>query len=165
MLRGGPYSDRREVCFKCHYEEEYRQIYPHIMMDGDGKIVEVDGRPVCLICHSRMPDPRVDRTKDVVFRADVAFLCWRCHSLMARAILNQHVLLKPSLEVRRYMEQNEQKLNVTIPLIPRDRITCSTCHNPHQKGVITYEPSAKGADGPDRLRIEAPALCIVCHIM
>jgi predicted CXXCH cytochrome family protein len=165
MLRGGPYADRREICFNCHYEEEYRQIYPHIMMDGDGRIMESNGKPVCLVCHTRTPNPKVDRTKDVVFRADVAFLCWRCHSLMSRAILNEHILLKPSLEMVKYLEQNEQKLNVTIPLVPRDRITCSTCHNPHQKGVITHEPSAKGADAPDRLRIENPALCVVCHIM
>jgi len=165
MLRGGPYSDRREICFTCHYEEEYRQIYPHIMMDGDGKVIEVNGRPVCLVCHIKTPDPRVDRTKDVVFRADIAFLCWRCHSLMSRAVLNEHVLSKPSMEMRRYIEQSEEKLNVTIPLVPRDRITCSTCHNPHQKGVITYEPSAKGADAPDRLRIEAQDLCAVCHTM
>ncbi len=78
MLRGGPYADRREVCFKCHYEEEYRQIYPHIMLDGDGKFIEVNGRPVCLVCHSKTPAPGVDRTKDVMFRADVAFLCLRC---------------------------------------------------------------------------------------
>jgi hypothetical protein len=84
---------------------------------------------------------------------------------MGRAILNQHVLTKPSREMIKYLEQNEQTLNVTIPLVPRERITCSTCHNPHQKGVITYEPSAKGADAPDRLRIEDPALCVVCHAM
>ncbi|SPQ02158.1 exported hypothetical protein [Candidatus Sulfobium mesophilum] len=165
MLRGGPYTDRREICFQCHYEEEYRYIYPHIMLDDKEKFLEVNGRPVCLVCHLKTPDPTVDRTKDVVFRADVAFLCLRCHSLMAKAILNRHVLLKPSLEMLTYLEQNEQKLSVTIPLVPRDRITCSTCHNPHQIGVIIYEPSAKGADAPDRLRVAEPALCVVCHVM
>ena len=80
------------------------------MLDDKDKVIELNGKPVCLVCHSRMPDPRVDRTKDVVFRADVAFLCLRCHSLMSRAILNQHVLLKPSLGMIRYMEKNEQKL-------------------------------------------------------
>jgi len=163
MLRGGPYTNRREVCFQCHYEEEYSYIYPHIMLDDKDKVIELNGKPVCLVCHSRMPDPRVDRTKDVAFRADVAFLCWRCHSLMSQAVLNQHVLLKPSLDMLRYLEQNEQTMKVTIPLVPRDRITCSTCHNPHQKGVIIYEPSAKGADDPDRLRLQEPELCIACH--
>ena len=165
MLRGGPYAGRREICFKCHYEEEYRYIYPHIMLDGEGRIIEVNGKPLCLVCHSKMPDPRVDRTEDVAFRADVAFLCWRCHSLMGQPVLNEHILMKPLPNMLRYLEQNEQKLNVTIPLVPRDRITCSTCHNPHQKGVITYEPSAKGADAPGRLRLDAQTLCIACHVM
>lgn len=163
MLRGGPYANRREICFRCHHEDQYTDIYPHIMLDSDGKMMEVNGKPLCLVCHAKMPNPRVDRTKDVVFRADVAFLCWRCHSLMAKAVLNRHVLLKPSEQMLRYMEQGEQKMKVTIPLVPRARITCSTCHNPHQKGVIIYEPSAKGADAPDRLRLQEPELCIICH--
>jgi len=163
MLRGGPYTDRREICFQCHYEEEYRYIYPHMMVDDKDKVIELNGKPVCLVCHSKTPDPRVDRTKDVSFRADVAFLCLRCHSLMAKAILNRHVLLKPSSKMLRHIEQNEQTMRVTIPLVPRERITCSTCHNPHQKGVITYGPSAKGADEPDRLRLQEPELCIICH--
>jgi predicted CXXCH cytochrome family protein len=165
MLRGGPYPDRRGICFKCHHEDEYTDIYPHFMLESDGSIRQVHNKPVCLVCHAKMPDPRVDRTKDVVFRADVAFLCWRCHSVMSTAILNRHVLMKPSLSMLRYLEQNEQKLSVTIPLVPRDRITCSTCHNPHQKGVIIYPPSAKGADAPDRLRLPSPTLCTVCHEM
>ncbi len=164
LLRGGPYADRRGICFKCHHEDEYSAIYPHVMLD-DGKIVEVNGKPVCLVCHAKTPDPRVDRTKDVVFRADVAFLCWRCHSLMAKVMLNEHVLLKPPTNMLRYIEQNEERMKIIIPLVPRDRITCSTCHNPHQKGVIIYGPSAKGADAPDRLRLPEPALCLVCHKM
>jgi hypothetical protein len=165
MLRGGPYPDRRGICFKCHHEDEYTDIYPHFMLESDGSIRQVHNKPVCLVCHAKMPDPRVDRTKDVVFRADVAFLCWRCHSVMSKAILNRHVLSKPPLSMLRYLEQNEQKLSVTIPLVPRDRITCSTCHNPHQKGIIIYPPSAKGADSPDRLRLPSPTLCTVCHEM
>jgi len=165
MLRGGPYTDRREVCFLCHYEEEYRQIDPHIMLDSDGRITEVNNRPVCLVCHSKMPDPRVDRTKDVSFRADVAFLCWRCHSLMGIGILNQHILLKPSLQMLSRIKSSEEKMTIILPLIPRERMTCSTCHNPHQKGVIIHEPSAKGADAPDRLRLQEADLCVACHVM
>lgn len=63
------------------------------------------------------------------------------------------------------IERNEKKMEVTIPLVPRKRITCSTCHNPHQKGIIKYEPSAKGAGSPNRLRLSRPALCFVCHRM
>jgi predicted CXXCH cytochrome family protein len=166
FLRGGPYADRREICFQCHYEEKYAEIDPHIMVDVDGKILDVNGQPVCLLCHAVMPNPAKDRTGDVRFRADVAFLCWRCHPLMADpSFFNRHFLVKPQLPMLRFLERKEQEMKVTIPLVPRERITCSTCHNPHQKGVIVYGPSAKGADSPSKLRLPTPEICFVCHEM
>jgi hypothetical protein len=75
----------------------------------------------------------------------------------------EHFLVKPSPSMLRFIERKEQEMKVTIPLVPRERLTCSTCHNPHQKGVISYEPSAKGADAPSRLRLKSPELCLVCH--
>lgn len=164
LLRGGPYRDRREICFKCHSQDEYSEIDPHYMMDGNGKIVVVNGRPVCLVCHAVEPNPARDRTNDVRFRADIAFLCWRCHETMANTLFFQtHFLVKPTLPMINFIERLSQELDVTIPLVPRERITCSTCHNPHQKGVIIYEPSTKGADEPGRLRLPSPKICLVCH--
>ena len=164
-LRGGPYAERREICFKCHSEEEYAEIDPHIMLDSEGKIATVNGKPICLVCHAVQPNPVTDRTEDVKFRADVAFLCWRCHAPMVNSVLMNHFRLKPSISQLRYLQEKIEQLEVTIPLIPRQRITCSTCHNPHQEGVIMYQPSAKGADSPSRLRLPAPSLCLVCHIV
>jgi predicted CXXCH cytochrome family protein len=164
LLRGGPYSDLREFCYKCHAEEQYAKIDPHIMLDGSGNILSVNGRPVCLFCHSVQPNPATDRTGDVLFRADVAFLCWRCHPSMANPkFFKAHFLVTPSTGMKKFIKEQEQQLKVTIPLVPRDRITCSTCHNPHQKGVILYGPSASGADMPHKLRLPASKLCIVCH--
>jgi hypothetical protein len=74
-----------------------------------------------------------------------------------------HFLVKPTDTMRKFIEEQERKLQVTIPLVPRDRITCSTCHNPHQKGVILYGPSAKGADEEFRLRLPPTKICIACH--
>lgn len=165
LLRGGPYAEIRGFCFKCHYRERYAEIDPHVMLDKNGKALEVNGNPVCLICHSVKPDPATDRAGDVRFRADIAFLCWRCHPSMVNPIFDKHFLAKPSAKILRHMEVMQQKMLITIPLIPRERITCSTCHNPHQKGVITFEPSAKGADSPSRLRLQAPSLCLACHEM
>ena len=164
LLRGGPYVDQRVFCFKCHAEEEYAKIDPHIMLDGRGNVLSVNGRPVCLFCHSVKPNPATDRTGDVLFRADVAFLCWRCHpSMVNPTFFKAHFLVTPSMEMRKVMKEQEQRLKVTIPLVPRDRITCSTCHNPHQKGVILYGPSASGADSPHKLRLPASEICIACH--
>lgn len=164
LLREGPYADRREFCFKCHAAEAYAKINPHVMLDERGSVLSVNGQPVCLFCHSIKPNPATDRTGDVRFKADVAFLCWRCHPPMASpTFFKTHFLVTPSREMRKFITEQEQRLQVTIPLVPRDRITCSTCHNPHQKGVIQYGPSASGADAPQRLRLPATKICLVCH--
>ena len=166
LLRGGPYDDRREICFLCHSEENFLEINPHVMLDKNGKVLEVDGKPVCLLCHAVKPDPDKDRTEDVRFRADVAFLCWRCHPPMAPPqFFSKHFLAKPSPSMLRFIERKEREMQVTIPLVPRERITCSTCHNPHQKGVIKFGPSAKGANSQGKLRLQSPTLCFVCHNM
>jgi predicted CXXCH cytochrome family protein len=161
LLRGGPYQDRRTICFKCHQRERYATIYPHRMLDSDGNVREVNGEPVCLLCHSKMPNPAEDRTEDVRFRADVGFLCWRCHPPMPDSFSRTHFLVTPSPETLRNMREAEERLIVTLPLVPRGRITCSTCHNPHQKGVILHEAAAKGADARYRLRL--PSICFSCH--
>jgi len=43
------------------------------------------------------------------------------------------------------------------------KITCSTCHNPHQEGVFQRGPAAKGADVKGKLRLAN--LCFACHEM
>lgn len=35
-------------------------------------------------------------------------------------------------------------MGVDFPLLNRDRITCSTCHNPHQQGIIARVPASRG---------------------
>lgn len=162
LLRGGPYNDRRTICFKCHNQETYASINPHEMIDAEGKIIELNGKPVCLLCHAVKPDPVVDRTADVRFRADVGFLCWRCHPPMPDSFFGSHFLVKPGENTLKYMHNTEKKEGVILPMVPRGRITCSTCHNPHQKRIMLDKSAAKGADEPHRIRL--PYLCSACHI-
>ncbi len=163
LLRGGPYADRRTICFKCHLRDQYSSIDPHNMLNEHGEIRVVNGKPVCLVCHARQPNPKVDWTSDVRFRADVGFLCWRCHPPMPGPFFERHFLVKPSASTRRAMEESEERLLLVLPMVPRDRITCSTCHNPHEKGVIIHEGAAKGADAKSKLR--SPSMCFLCHRM
>ena len=123
----------------------------------------VNGRSVCMLCHSNQPDPAKDSTNDVRFKADVGFLCWRCHPPMPGPFFDKHFLVRPSAETLRNILETEERRVVVIPLVPRGRITCSTCHNPHQEGVIQHEAAAKGADAVARLRIASP--CFGCHRM
>lgn len=164
LLRGGPYTaDRRAICFRCHSSERYAAINPHLMLDEQNNYREVNGKPVCLLCHSQMPDPAKDYTENVRFRADVGFLCWRCHPPMPDPFFSTHFLKKPSAATLEAMHQAEERDMVILPMVPRGRITCSTCHNPHQERVIQHEAAAKGADRKGRLRL--PSLCVACHPM
>lgn len=163
LLRGGPYPDRRTICFRCHSGEKYSGIDPHVMLDNRNRVRTVNGQPVCLLCHSIMPDPAKDVTDVVKFRADVGFLCWRCHPPMPDTALNAHFLVTPSSTTLAVMHQSEETSMVIFPMVPRGRITCSTCHNPHQKGVIQHDAAAKGSDSRGRLRL--PSMCLACHVM
>jgi cytochrome c peroxidase len=59
------------------------------------------------------------------------------------------------------MARPEVTASYALPLVPRDRITCSTCHNPHQEGVLMSGPAAAGTGAVHRLR--SAAICEGCH--
>jgi len=162
LIRGGPYKDKRELCFRCHIEESYSEIYIHDMLDN-GTYRLYNGRIVCLYCHHDMPNAAVDRTDDVNFQADVAFLCWRCHPPMPGLFFERHFMKAPPAHILRQMRAMEAARNVNLPLVPRDRITCSTCHNPHEPGVLQTARAAAGSETPGRLRIPSREICTGCH--
>lgn len=162
LLRGSPYTDRREICFGCHFEDQYININPHLMLKNDGSVTEINGKLSCLFCHTVVPD-QTNPDEQVTFRADVAFLCWRCHPAMPGEFLNNHFLKKPSKKTDSSMKLYEQRAGIRFPILNRDRITCSTCHNPHQEGVIQNMSVSSGADAVKRLRVEAGQICHVCH--
>jgi len=163
LLRGGPYADRRTICFNCHTKEQYAKINPHIMRDKAGNNLVVNGKPVCLTCHAIKPDPSLDRESNVRFKADIGFLCWRCHPPMPGTFLGKHYLVQPSYKTIAYMNRPEVQEKFTLPRAPRGRITCSTCHNPHQEGIISFGPAAAGANALHKLR--DVNLCEACHDM
>ncbi len=164
LLRGGPYSDQRALCLRCHRQDEYENIDPHKMLSADGSIRKVNGEPVCMICHTAQPDPKGD--PDLVeFRADVAFLCWRCHAPMAGSFLNSHFHVKPKKPILTAIASTEDQLGIELPLARDGMLTCSTCHNPHQTGVLARTAVQAGADAPKRLRIATASLCQACHAM
>jgi len=162
LLRGGPYPDRRQICFRCHIGQ-YTGINPHHMIDSSNKIRSVRGKPVCLYCHSSVPDPSVDTTETVGFRADVGFLCWRCHPPMPDEFFDKHFLITPSEQTLENMWETQIRNDVILPIVPRYRITCSTFHKPRQKGVLQRQSAAKGADERARLRLND--ICTACHRM
>ncbi len=64
------------------------------------------------------------------------------------------------------MKASEKKFNIILPLNYKGNITCPTCHNPHERGVLPPgQASAKGASEKYRLRMAAENLqiCVACH--
>lgn len=165
LLVGGPYRDRREICFRCHNWDEYRKTNPHKSMIYDEYKLDYGA---CLICHAIPPDPEVDREGDVSFRASIPFLCWRCHQPMGGPFFKEHFLKKPSKETFRPMRLSRRKHDKLIPLDYKGRLTCSSCHNPHQPGVMVDGKAKKGAGkkGLQRFGTQGSSnFCATCHTL
>ena len=172
LLVGGHYSYRRNICFQCHDREQYDEINPHESMLKEDKTLNYS---TCVICHSERPDPRFDRTRDVKFKAEIHFLCLRCHPPMPGKFFANHFLKESDMQAIDdlgvslgtgsdtfdLMKMNERHSDILLPLDPKERITCSTCHNPHQPGVMVDKKAAIGAGGNKRLRFKD--ICIECH--
>lgn len=174
LLKGGPYRNRRGICFQCHSKSTYKGINPHDSMLGEDNKLNYN---TCRLCHANPPDPAVDRAKDVRFKAAVHFLCWRCHPPMNSDFFDIHFLKKQRykpIEIDTWqgatradtfdnMKEREAAADYILPLDRSDRLTCSTCHNPHQPGVLIDKKAAKGTKSNKRLRLTETGICDDCH--
>jgi hypothetical protein len=161
FLRGGPYRKRTTFCFKCHDKTKYERFNPHKQLDKNGKIITRK----CLYCHKKVPDVKTEGFKDVELIGDLGILCVRCHNKTDKTTLHAQHLRKPSKKVLARIKQTEIELGIVLPLNYDGTITCATCHNPHEKGVIPSERAgAKGASMKHRQRIPGN-ICTKCHEM
>ena len=163
FLRGPHYMKRTTLCFRCHDENQYARLDPHNQISDSGEI----NNNKCLYCHVEIPDPKVQTYSDVKLIGRLEVLCFRCHFKQSKFHpINANHLRIPSEAVIANMEESEEKLGVILPLDNEGKITCPTCHNPHERGVLPSEkPSAQGASEKYRLRLAAKNLqiCIACH--
>ena len=158
-LRGTPISRRSDFCFECHAESEYVMLNPHTQFNPWGKII-VDK---CLFCHTEKPDEKIDRYDNVQFVGDLEMICQRCHVIRGNHAGNVNHLVKPSVKALARMQAMEKEFDIILPLDKNGRLTCITCHNPRDKGVIQAKsPAAKGAGSKYRHRLPG-RLCVECH--
>lgn len=175
FFRGGPYSARTELCFRCHDRQQYERFNPHDQISDEGVL---DG-PRCFVCHSAMPDRKTARgVSDVQFNvvAELSQLCtgchpWRMHPGGGWARYAQQSggkgpnhLVVPSPGVMERIARIELEGKEILPLDPLSgKVTCATCHNPHERGVQFQARADVGADGVRRLRRGVQEICVTCH--
>ncbi len=172
FLRGAPYVSRTGICQRCHDQDNYKMLNPHNQLDYDGQIV----KEKCLYCHTEVPDvekssnlPSDIFLKKIQLIGDLTDVCGRCHPNRnsQHPIKTEH-FLKPSAKVLAAMQQSEKLVGTLLPLDHRGRITCPTCHNPHEQGVISPgRIAATGAGEKYRLRVPGlgtfDQICNACH--
>jgi hypothetical protein len=170
FLRTDSSLGRTYLCYQCHKEEQYKMFDPHKQLDASGAI----NPESCLYCHETKPDEqtatlesRKDGEDTVHLVGDLEVLCLRCHNNKAgNHPLNKNHLVKPSEKVVARMLWSESNLRIVLPLNDEGKITCITCHNPHERGVIPSEKAASaGASDKGRLRKSGGggSICVVCH--
>jgi predicted CXXCH cytochrome family protein len=155
FLRGGPYPDADRFCYRCHLEDKEMYSNPHRQVDAFGRI-----RPEsCRFCHRSDPDPGRKTPANLDMTGDDTVMCSRCHQVRPHPGVDHLVLLKGEKASRK--TEYEERQQVFLPLSPDGKITCSTCHNPHAKGVLKGEA---GVGAGSKWRVpDFREVCAPCH--
>jgi hypothetical protein len=161
-LRGAPYPLITDFCYRCHNQKKYHELNAHLQIRADGAL----NTKMCLYCHEKKPNEKTATYKEVTFIGDMRELCRRCHPIKGNHPGDfDHMAKAPSAKALAYMSVMEKTYGIILPLAKDGKMTCITCHNPHEKGVIAADKaSAKGAGSKYRTRLPK-ILCIECHQM
>jgi hypothetical protein len=157
FLRGGPYNTVEEFCARCHEGKNFSTLNPHDQIDGSGEIYEKK----CLYCHVVVPS--VSAGADGLRYTDtLTALCISCHQTGPHPSGVDHVTELPR-EMRDNLGEYEERRKVRLPLEEDDHVTCITCHNPHERGLLKGAGGI-GADENKRLRLTTfNEQCTPCH--
>lgn len=158
-LRGAPFKKRTDFCYNCHNKKNYEMQDAHDQIDEKGKILANK----CLYCHAKMPDAKKDEFKDIKLVKNIEAVCQGCHVIRGNHSGNFNHMIKPSDKYLSIMKNMEITFGIKMPLDDKGKMTCMTCHNPHEKGIIPPDrPAAKGADSKYRHRLPK-IMCMECH--
>jgi hypothetical protein len=184
LLRGPSVADPLTFCFRCHAPEDYRPFNAHDQMEAGKPKTET-----CAWCHADIPrtDAAAGEGDSCNLRAKSEGVCRSCHTVAQGHPVVAHMRAIPSAEMMWYISAREMRSKMRMPLeqllaytratkrIPRSipldetgRITCYSCHNPHEKGLLpAANPRSIGADAKQaanhRLRVREGKLCVACH--
>lgn len=164
-------------CAACHVPEAHARPNPHRMTAAG----ERPRAEACAQCHDRSLDVEgglasMERSGRARLRADEATLCGACHTSHADYFPSGHIGAKATEGVRSALArpvragEASRTLADWLPLSAEGTVVCSTCHNPHERGVFPEgSVLARGAleTSVDRagsiLRLSRGDFCIACH--
>ncbi|MBI5455186.1 MAG: hypothetical protein HY956_11195 [Deltaproteobacteria bacterium] len=146
---------------------------PHEQINDEGEILW----GTCLICHQNVPDIQKDKSiKDVKlrFEEDPNQLCRQCHTVrvhpgtegisatMSGYVAPDHLVVPPK-HIMMSLRLAKKEIPMILPLDPKSgKIICSTCHNPHERGLLVGRADW-GGDYSMRLRSAGLDICQYCH--
>ncbi len=162
FLRQGPYSPMTEFCYKCHPQTGDGSLNPHKQVDSKGNVMASS----CVFCHVKpvgdVTRGEVDIASTLGYLQSSLELCLGCHDTPNHPSGINHLV---EISTKKHDKLNAyQKLHgVLLPLEDESRIVCTTCHNPHAKGVLEGQ-AALGAGEEHGWRVPSFAeLCTPCH--
>jgi hypothetical protein len=185
LLRGGPVSHPIAFCYQCHDRNNYRPFNAHDQLEADK--IKTD---TCAWCHVGIPDvsSRPPEGDSYALRSESFGVCNNCHLVSkGHPTGDPHMSARPSAEMIWHMSAYEMQPQMHVPLkqlkkyvraakrrprsIPLDekgRITCYSCHNPHEKGLLpSWNLRSVGAEPKQatnhRLRAHGRIACRACH--
>lgn len=162
FLRGAPYKSRTGICFKCHDEAKYRMYNPHNQVSDAGKVIE----ETCLYCHPDVPDQERTTYENVKLLANLDVLCTRCHYFGGGGTLHQqHFRSQPTPGIAARMKEMKDRYSIVMILNEEGKVTCATCHNPHEKVVTPVDQVlAQGTVTVEGFGARG-SMCSYCHQM
>ncbi len=132
FFNGGPYPSLIDFCHRCHDKKTYARPNIHQLLDEKGKY----DKKACEYCHLEAPDPEKGADQQrIKMRLPVGILCYGCHLKSPHLNALNHQI-KPDEKMVKQIKSSEASLAVILPLDKEGRITCVTCHAPHQVGLI-----------------------------
>lgn len=185
LLRGARVSHPVEFCFRCHVKEKYQAFNAHDQLEAGKQKTDT-----CIWCHDKVPD--VDsspkESASYALRSESAGVCSNCHTVEKdHPAGDSHMYAIPTAEMKLHMSAYEMQPRMNLPFrqlleyvratnraprsIPLDengRITCYSCHNPHEKGLLPdWNLRSVGAEPKKavnhRLRSHESIACRACH--
>lgn len=160
FIREGPYESMSEFCYRCHDKQSNQRNNLHIMLDDQGEIIEKQ----CTYCHEEVPDfdkkvpDRVEAANSNIeqnklsLRLPADKLCYGCHlkTPHLNAALHQ---VKTNNAMRERIKAYSAEHEIMIPLGSGGEVRCTSCHSPHQKGVLDINsPAGKQTGDGDLIK-------------